>query len=79
MGDPLQRVTLTAPVISQAACIAVLVAGVGKAAMLREVLEGTADPLRLPALLIRPEQGKLLWLVDRDAASLLQLPAQTAD
>ena len=70
-GEDMDRVTLTAPVINQAALVAFLVVGEGKAAMLREALEGDADPHQLPARLIRPEEGELLWLVDRKAGSLL--------
>lgn len=69
--EGLYRVTLTAPVINQAALVAFLAAGEGKAAVLKEVLEGTADPRILPARLIRPADGKLLWLVDRAATRLL--------
>jgi 6-phosphogluconolactonase len=70
--EGLHRVTLAAPVINQAALIAFMAAGEGKAAVLREVLEGTPDPHRIPARLIRPADGELLWLVDRAAARLLQ-------
>jgi 6-phosphogluconolactonase len=66
-----QRVTLTAPLLNQAATIAFLVSGASKASVLREVLEGPADPNRLPAQLIRPASGSLNWLVDRAAAGLL--------
>jgi 6-phosphogluconolactonase len=64
-------VTLTPPVLNQAGLIAFLVAGSAKAAVLREVVKGEADPERLPAQLIKPVQGRLLWLIDRDAAALL--------
>ena len=67
----LYRVTLTASVFNQAALVAFVVAGSGKSAMLHQVLEGAHDPQRLPAQLIRPTRGLLLWLVDRDAARLL--------
>jgi 6-phosphogluconolactonase len=77
VDDYLERVTLTAPVINQAACIAFLVAGEAKAAILREVLEGSFDPFRLPAQLISPMQGELIWLVDRAAARLLRTPSET--
>ena len=69
--EGLHRITLTAPAINQAALAAFLVSGGGKAAMLREVMEGRADPFLIPARLIRPVQGELLWLVDREAAGLL--------
>ena len=71
-GEDMDRVTLTATVINRAAQVAFLVTGEGKAAILREVLEGDADPHQLPARLIRPEDGELLWLVDRKAGSLLR-------
>jgi 6-phosphogluconolactonase len=67
----LHRVTLTAPLINRAAVVVFLVSGANKAGVLREVLEGPADPNRLPAQLIRPADDELRWLVDREAASLL--------
>jgi 6-phosphogluconolactonase len=67
------RVTLTRPTINQAAVIAFLVSGEDKAATLREVQEGPHDPHRLPAQLIQPSEGQLLWLVDQAAARLLNL------
>ena len=71
----MDRVTLTAPLINQAAVIAFLVSGASKAGALREVLEGLEDSNRLPAQLIQPADGELHWLVDREAASLLTLKA----
>lgn len=65
------RLTLTAPVINKGAAVLFLVAGGDKAAALQAVLEGPADPERLPAQLIRPTAGRLVWLVDRAAASRL--------
>jgi 6-phosphogluconolactonase len=66
------RVTLTAPLLNQAAAVAFLVAGPSKAGVLKEVLHGPYEPDRLPAQLIRPEFGELLWLVDEAAAAHLQ-------
>ena len=74
------RVTLTAPLLNQAAILAFLVSGAGKAAVLREVLDGPEDPQRLPAQLIRPTNGSVRWLVDRAAGSLVRAdekPGQT--
>ena len=65
------RVTLTAPLLNQAAVVVFLIAGVAKAAVLREILEGPQDPTRLPAQLIRPTDGELRWLVDQAAAGLV--------
>lgn len=65
------RLTLTARVINQAALIVFLVSGVAKAPILRKVLEDAPSQETVPARLIKPVQGELLWLVDREAASLL--------
>lgn len=65
------RVTLTAWVINLAAQVVFLVAGQDKAEVLQKVLEGPREPALLPAQLIRPLSQRLLWLVDREAASLL--------
>jgi 6-phosphogluconolactonase len=65
------RLTLTAPILNRAAMILFLVSGGEKAAVLRAVLDGPPDPERLPAQLIRPVAGRLLWLVDQAAASRL--------
>ncbi|UFS69941.1 6-phosphogluconolactonase [Geomonas sp. RF6] len=68
-GAKMNRVTLTAPILNQAAKVAFIVSGSEKAAVLKEVLEGDAQ---LPARLIAPVRGELLWLVDREAARLLE-------
>lgn len=71
-GEDLHRVTLTPVLINRAAVVAFLVTGAAKAGALREVLHGPHDPRRLPAQLIKPEDGELHWLVDREAGG--QLP-----
>ena len=65
------RITLTAPSLDHAANVLFLVSGKDKAEALRAVLHGDLEPRRFPAQLIRPVQGRLTWLVDRDAASLV--------
>lgn len=70
-GSDLSRVTLTPVVLNQAAVVAFLVAGAAKAGVLRQVLHGPYEPERLPAQLIKPETGKLYWLLDQEAARLL--------
>jgi 6-phosphogluconolactonase len=67
------RITLTLPVINNAAGIVFLVSGTEKAETLRRVLEGDHDPERYPAQRIRPKAGHLLWLVDTAAAAHLQI------
>lgn len=65
------RLTMTFRVINAAAHVAFLVAGASKAATLRAVLKGEQDEPELPARMVRPANGELLWLVDEAAAALL--------
>jgi 6-phosphogluconolactonase len=65
------RITLTAPVINQAAEVVFAIEGAGKTDVLAEVLTGPRDPERLPSQLIRPWNGKLLFLLDEAAAAKL--------
>lgn len=67
-----ERITLTAPVLNNAKRIVFLVSGEEKALPLKAVLEGRVEPSQLPAQLIQPRHGRLLWLVDQAAARLLQ-------
>ena len=66
-----ERITLTAPAASNAARIIFMVTGADKAAALKAVLEGPYEPEQLPAQLLQPKNGKLLWLVDAAAGSML--------
>ena len=66
------RLTLTPPMLRGARHVVFLVSGSEKAHALQEVLEGPYDPERLPAQLVRLEEGDVTWLVDEAAASLLQ-------
>jgi 6-phosphogluconolactonase len=71
------RLTCTAPLINQAQAVLFLVSGASKAAAARAVLEDRdRDPARFPAKLIRPVQGRLIWFLDRAAASELTLAKQ---
>jgi 6-phosphogluconolactonase len=66
-----ERVTLTAPAASNAALVVFMVTGMDKAPALKSVLEGPFEPDQLPAQLLQPQNGRLLWLVDTAAASVL--------
>ncbi len=66
-----ERITLTAPAASNAAHIIFMVTGADKAPALKAVLEGPFEPDQLPAQLLQPQNGKLLWLVDTTAGSML--------
>jgi 6-phosphogluconolactonase len=66
------RITLTPPVINAARMVAFIVAGAGKAAVMKEILEGPFRPDTLPAQIVRPAGGDLVWMLDREAAALLK-------
>ena len=67
------RVTLTVPLINQAATVVFLVTGGNKAHIVQEVLEGPQDVMRLPSQRIEPHGGNLYWLLDREAGKLLHV------
>jgi|SRR5579862_5606697 len=67
----MDRITLTAPAINNAANVICMVTGAEKAQALAAVLEHVYEPEQLPAQLIQPTNGSLLWLVDTAAGSLL--------
>jgi len=67
------RITLTPPVINAAHTLVFIVSGAGKAAVLKEILEGPLRPDTLPAQIVRPADGTLLWMLDREAAALLKV------
>ncbi len=67
------RITLTLPALNHSACIVFLVSGEDKATTLRSVLEGNSSAEQLPASMVRPTDGRLLWLLDRTAAGGLKL------
>lgn len=66
------RLTLTVPVLNNAACIAFVVAGEDKAESLKQVLEGAGHPDEYPSQLIAPVHGQVYWLCDHAAARLLR-------
>lgn len=65
------RLTLTFPCINAARNVTFLVSGESKAERLRQVIHPSGKPADLPAALVRPQRGKLVWLVDEAAASHL--------
>ncbi len=69
-----ERITLTAPVLNNARCVIFLVSGDDKATVLKAMVEGPYEPAQLPAQLINPTQGRLVWLLDRAAAKELAAP-----
>jgi 6-phosphogluconolactonase len=69
------RITFTLPVLNAARSVAFLVSGADKAPALHEVLEGKAPGEKYPSKLVQPTDGKLIWFVDRAAASELSTAA----
>lgn len=66
------RLTLTLGVINQATVVLFLASGDGKADIVKAILEPQQDADRqLPAALVRPDRGRLIWLLDRPAAAKL--------
>jgi 6-phosphogluconolactonase len=70
-ASPPKRISLTAPLLNAASEVIFLVAGAGKAGMLSRVIDGPRNPLELPAQLIAPSAGEVIWLADRAAAAEL--------
>jgi 6-phosphogluconolactonase len=65
------RVTLTLPVLNNTALVVFLVTGRTKAGIMTEILvNDTKDAY--PAGLVSPHHGRLIWLLDEDAASGLR-------
>jgi 6-phosphogluconolactonase len=65
------RVTITRPVINNAADVFFLIGGPDKAKILKQVLLGAHDPETLPSQSIAPVGGILTLLLDEAAAALL--------
>ena len=74
-GRPAHRLTLTPPVFNDARHVIFLVAGEKKADALAAVLQGPHNPEHWPAQRIQPQNGSVIWLVDKAAASRLNKPS----
>ena len=71
-GVSMWRITLTPVVINAAKDVLFIVSGAEKAERVHSVIEGPFQPEVLPAQIIRPAHGRLLWLLDEAAASRLE-------
>ncbi len=65
------RLTLTAPAINTAANILFMAIGEKKARRIQQVIQGEYQPENLPAQMIQPTRGRLVWLVDEAAGALV--------
>jgi 6-phosphogluconolactonase len=67
------RVTLTLPVINRARTLFFLASGAQKAAIVGKILAGTQRNQDLPATLVRPDSGTLIWMLDAQAAARIPI------
>jgi 6-phosphogluconolactonase len=63
-----ERITFTLPVLNHAAEVMVLVAGANKADVLGRICHSDGA---YPVQMVRPERGRLLWIVEQQAARLI--------
>ena len=64
-----ERISLTLPIINNSSNIVFIVSGKSKAGIVKKVIEGEGN--ELPATMVRPAEGKLLFLLDEEAGSSL--------
>jgi 6-phosphogluconolactonase len=64
-----KRITLTLPVLNNASVVLFLVIGEKKNSITRKILESETGSESFPASLVVPQNGKLVWMLDREAAS----------
>jgi 6-phosphogluconolactonase len=74
-GSPdIRRVTMTTALVNSAKLVVFMVTGKAKARAVARVLDGDdaeEEAPKPPACRIKPDSGELLWLLDDEAASLL--------
>lgn len=78
---PPERITFTLPVINSASNVAVVATGGSKAEAARLAINDNMEPdsltSSLPARLVDPGNGKLVWFLDKEAASKIDVqPAE---
>ncbi len=65
------RVTLTVPVLNAAREVFFLVSGSPKSNIIKHIMSIKQPTKDLPATLVNPENGTLHWMLDSDAAALI--------
>ncbi|KAG0464384.1 hypothetical protein HPP92_020453 [Vanilla planifolia] len=68
--SPPERITFTLPVINSASNIAMIATGKDKAIPVQVALESLGDA-SLPASMVNPTEGKLVWFLDRYASAFI--------
>ncbi|CAA0833053.1 Probable 6-phosphogluconolactonase 1 [Striga hermonthica] len=70
---PPERITFTLPVINSASNVAIVVTGGGKAEAVHLAVDGAGpDGPELPAGMVRPINGELVWFLDSSAAASIE-------
>jgi 6-phosphogluconolactonase len=72
-APPQDRVSLTLPVLNHAAHVFFLVAGENKGPALTTIFHADGGDPPLPASLVQPRDGRLLWLLDAAAQTAADL------
>jgi 6-phosphogluconolactonase len=62
------RITMTLPLLNNGASVVFLVSGAEKAEIVKSVLEGEN---KYPAQAVKPTNGELIWMLDKEAAAYL--------
>lgn len=70
---PPDRLTFTPPLLNAARNVLFLVTGSDKADALQAVLEGEYQPDEYPAQIVRPPNGEVVWMVDKDVARNIRI------
>ena len=65
------RLTLTLPVINHGRKVLFIISGQEKAEIVRRIIEDSSNVYHYPARQVQPENGRLIWFLDRGAASVL--------
>ncbi len=66
------RITVTVPVINQAAHVFFMVCGIEKSQVVQLALEPAEGSPVMPAHLVHPSSGELSWYIDNSTASMLK-------
>ncbi|MBM4004390.1 MAG: 6-phosphogluconolactonase [Planctomycetes bacterium] len=71
LPPPVDRITVTLPVVNAAGAVIVLVAGESKSEVVARALQRSEDPHMLPICGVRPIDGDYEWFLDQAAAKRL--------
>ncbi|MBN1126176.1 MAG: 6-phosphogluconolactonase [Sedimentisphaerales bacterium] len=71
MEGDFSRITLTAPVLTAAQHLMILISGPEKAAILRNVIQSEPDEIKYPVHTLWPILDRITWIIDGQAARFL--------